>query len=308
LTTLPAVTGDASAPAATDIESVEVTVDPTQPLRNNFLLRVTDALSGYLTNVVNNVSTINTTIFGPGGIDAPGGGIQEQVNTNTSDISTNTSNISQNTSDIADNTSAIQNSVAELGFINMFFGTVAPTGWLIANGTTLGSTASAAANNDDSYEALWKHIYDSTSDTDHPVSGGRTTRDADWTANKTITLPNYSGRTPFGFDSGDADFNALGKAGGAKERTLAAANLPEHTHDAGTHTHGFDAPVLVPNDIVVQSGAGTTVTEVGSWNPTQDSKLTDAASGDTSGITGGTTNDPVDIKNPYSVVNFIIKY
>jgi microcystin-dependent protein len=53
--------------------------------------------------------------------------------------------------------------------------------------------------------------------------------------------PNLRGRFIVGFDAGDADYNAVGKLGGAKQVTLTAAQMPSHSHgvnDPG-HSHTY---------------------------------------------------------------------
>lgn len=46
----------------------------------------------------------------------------------------------------------------------------------------------------------------------------------------TFNLPDMRGRVPVGLDVGQAEFNALGNAGGAKTHTLTEAEMPSHTH------------------------------------------------------------------------------
>jgi microcystin-dependent protein len=89
------------------------------------------------------------------------------------------------------------------------------------------------------------------------VLGGRgTSAEADYDANKTITLPDYRGRVPVGmsamgasnssilngvgFDQGNSQ--SIGSYGGDGVVTLTTAQLPIHSHNAttasnGAHTH-----------------------------------------------------------------------
>jgi microcystin-dependent protein len=53
--------------------------------------------------------------------------------------------------------------------------------------------------------------------------------------------PLRAGRVVVGYNASDADFNAIGKTGGAKTHTLTAAEMPVHSHgmdSAGFHSHG----------------------------------------------------------------------
>ncbi|MBX3583550.1 MAG: hypothetical protein KF810_16820 [Rhizobiaceae bacterium] len=131
----------------------------------------------------------------------------------------------------------------------------APTGWVRANGRTIGSAASGAseranADCEDLYLLLWNN-------TTLSVAGGRGgTANGDWAADKAINLPDLRGRVVIGPDSfGNsaagrvtdanlgADSDTLLSAGGAETHTLIVAELPEHTHDAAVtdpgHTHAL---------------------------------------------------------------------
>ncbi len=50
-----------------------------------------------------------------------------------------------------------------------------------------------------------------------------------------------AGRVLVGFDSGDSDFDASEKTGGAKTITLTESQLPAHTHVQNSHNHTQDA-------------------------------------------------------------------
>lgn len=110
--------------------------------------------------------------------------------------------------------------------------TAAPTGWLMFNGDTVGSATSGAAqasvNNRNLFVALWT----SFSNTDAPVSGGRgASAVADWTANKTITLPDLRGRSIIGTGTGTGlTARAHGVRVGAEAHTLSEAEMPLHGH------------------------------------------------------------------------------
>jgi hypothetical protein len=122
------------------------------------------------------------------------------------------------------------------------------SGWVRANGRTVGSATSGAterANAD--AEPLFLHLW--AADTNLAVSGGRGgSAAADWAANKTIALPSARGRGLFGLsDMGNTDTGALlggtfafgngttlGSYGGTSVHTLLEAEMPAHDHGGST--------------------------------------------------------------------------
>jgi len=82
----------------------------------------------------------------------------------------------------------------------------APEGWLICSGAAVSRTT---------YADLFAII--------------GTTYGAGDNVN-TFNLPNLKGRAPFGFDSAQGEFNALGKTGGEKSHTLTITEMPSHSH------------------------------------------------------------------------------
>jgi hypothetical protein len=130
-----------------------------------------------------------------------------------------------------------------------YWGSTLPAGYVWANGQTIGSATSGAtgrANADtvNLFTALWN----ASTNTELPVSSGRgASAAADFAANKTITLPDKTGRTSIGRDTmGGAaatnrvtngisglDASVFAKAGGNQ-------NSQQHAHnttDPG-HAHG----------------------------------------------------------------------
>lgn len=147
-----------------------------------------------------------------------------------------------------------------------YCGTTAPTGWVRANGRTIGNASSNAverANADTS--GLYTVIWNSYSNTICPIqdsAGTPTARGvsaaADYAANRRLTLPDLRGRAVFGLDdmgnsaagrlgSVIASQTTLGSSGGTETVTLDATMIPAHTHSlsvSGTtsgqsadHTH-----------------------------------------------------------------------
>lgn len=145
------------------------------------------------------------------------------------------------------------------GVMQPYLGNTAPSGWVRANGLTIGNASSGAteyahADTEDLFMLLWNTY----SNTICPVSSGRgASAAADYAANKTITLPDLRGRTVFGMDDmGNSAASRIGtivnglvngSSGGTETVTLATTNLPSHTHgvsgvtgtESAFHTHTY---------------------------------------------------------------------
>lgn len=117
-----------------------------------------------------------------------------------------------------------QSTLLPTGVALSYSGTSAPTGWLLLNGDTLGSAASTATQKSDDYQTLFELLWDSMADAEAPVDGGRgASANADWTANKKITMPDARGKSAFGLEAtatlltsavAGFDGDVLGKTGG----------------------------------------------------------------------------------------------
>ena len=108
----------------------------------------------------------------------------------------------------------------------------ADPGWLLANGDTIGSAGSSATQASADNEALFLFIWNNYDDTRNPVVGGRgASAEADWAANKAITLPNRNGRVGVGAGAA-AGLTAreAGDTGGAETVALTAAQNGPHDH------------------------------------------------------------------------------
>ena len=142
------------------------------------------------------------------------------------------------------------------GDLKVRYGTGALSGFVRANGRTIGSATSGAterANSDT--QALFEYLW--TNDANLAVSGGRgASANADWVANKTIALPDWRGRAIAALDDmGNsaagrltssyfgATATTLGAAGGSESHTLTEAQLPALTKNLSLtdpgHTHGI---------------------------------------------------------------------
>jgi microcystin-dependent protein len=162
--------------------------------------------------------------------------------------------------------------ILQTGDIKAVYGTGVLSGFVRANGRTIGSATSGAterANADT--QALFVYLW--VADANLAVSGGRgASAAADFAANKTIALPDLRGRVIAGLDgmgsslagrigSGAGSFgvnnDTLGKAGGAEVHTIVTANLPPYT-PSGTISGGT---ITFPSVAVASSaGGGNSIT------------------------------------------------
>lgn len=94
-------------------------------------------------------------------------------------------------------------------------GATAPPGWLIEDGAAVSRAT---------YAALFAEI-----GTTYGAGNGTTT----------FNVPDSRKRVPVGLDASDADFDTLGKTGGAKTHTLITAEMPAHSHPVRKGTAGL---------------------------------------------------------------------
>lgn len=106
----------------------------------------------------------------------------------------------------------------------------------------------------------------------------------------TFNLPNLEGRFPIGYKSSDTDFNMLGKKGGSKTHTQTENEIAPHTHTPYNSNAQFTAQIWAGGGIDPSNGGA------GSWGGYVHS---------TTGSTG--EGEPMDIMNPYIVLNYCIK-
>jgi hypothetical protein len=148
------------------------------------------------------------------------------------------------------------------GDIKVRYGTGALAGFVRSNGRTIGSGSSGAserANADcqDLFEYLW------TEDANLTVSTGRgASAAADWSANKTIALPDWRGRAISALD--DMGNSAAGRLTatyfGTAATVLGAASSSESNNVILTHTHTADAVANHQHFTVFDDTSGTTLT------------------------------------------------
>lgn len=180
--------------------------------------------------------------------------------------------------------------IAQTGDIKKRYGLGSHTGWVRCNGNSIGSSVSGAterANAD--AQALFQYLWGI--DANLAVSGGRGgTSLADWNANKQIALPDGRGTSFVGMDDMGATSagrltatyfgtaaTVLGARGGSESNTLAASQIPAHSHpntlsDPG-HVHPFNFNVAV-------------ISPGGSWGAAPPAIQTTISSTASSGING----------------------
>lgn len=151
----------------------------------------------------------------------------------------------------------------DTGDVKWTLNSSATAGWIIVNSAvfTLSKSGSggsyAAADAEPLYTALWN----STTNTEAPVSSGRgANAAADFAAGKTITLPPLPGRAPIGAGSGSGITTRVnGGSGGAETHALSTAELASHYHSAAmydpTHVHGVSHNAAAANSSTTGGGA-----------------------------------------------------
>lgn len=150
-----------------------------------------------------------------------------------------------------------------------YCGTVAPTGFVLESGRTIGSVASNATERANADTAsLYTLLWNSSTNTELIIqdsAGTPTTRGAsaanDFAANKRLPLPDGRGRTDVGKDNmggstagrmtvasflGTTQFNT----GGTETHTLTSAQLAAHSHPMPhTHTIAHDHTITHTHDM-----------------------------------------------------------
>jgi len=121
-----------------------------------------------------------------------------------------------------------------IGSVQMFAGSVAPSGYLICDGSAISRTT---------YSALFNVI-----GIGYGAGNGSTT----------FNLPNLKGRVPVGLDNSQSEFDTLGKSSGEKTHLLTTPEMPSHNHtfQAWNNTN-TDTSDIFTNDWRLDPGSGT---------------------------------------------------
>lgn len=178
--------------------------------------------------------------------------------------------------DVYNGTGWDEYAAAGAGDVKMYAGVsgTIPGGWLECNGAEVSKTT---------YAALWTafgstHLYGTPGD---PTNN--------------FLLPNMKGRFPAGYDSGDADYNTVGKTGGEKKHAIAAAELPAM---ASSGTHGHAVPGSADAALLVPSGSNQAATKDHTHTISGDGAHTHTYTG---------TGDEHENRPPYVTFLFLIK-
>jgi hypothetical protein len=165
--------------------------------------------------------------------------------------------------------------VIATGDLKARYGTGVLSGFVRANGRTIGSATSGAterANAD--CQILFQYLWDT--DANLTVSTGRgASSAADWAANKTIALPDWRGRTLAGLDdmgnsaagvltSASTGFGAqggnpivLGNGGGAQSHSLTLTQLPSGITSSGSNNISVNSTSVTLTNVTQSSRANS---------------------------------------------------
>lgn len=211
------------------------------------------------------------------------------------DTVSTTDTLSSGFNKVNDNFTEVYASIIQAGFIIDYVGSSAPTGWLVCNGSTIGSAASSAtgrANADT--ETLFNLLWNNWANDQAAVSGGRgASSTVDFAANKTIAIPDLRGNVSAGIGSGA--FSLIGNTFGEVVHTLIIDEIPA----PGDHIHN-NPSVLDISQYQMAAAGGDLSVQLNSGSTT--SAFTDNANGYPSA--GGGAHNNI---QPTIVLNKIIK-
>ena len=176
---------------------------------------------------------------------------------------------------------SLQELLVPAGTVATFARSTAPSGWLAANGNTIGNASSNATHAAATYEALFTVLWDNWTNTDLPIltsGGAASTRGADaatdFAANKRLPLPNLNGI----FIRGAGSAQTIG--GNSYSGTFAQKQADTFR----AHTHTYDRYFALRGGFAGDAGD--------KWAST---------AADSTGSTGGTETRPANIALLYCI-------
>jgi len=184
-------------------------------------------------------------------------------------ITVASANIVDGTIALADLATAVANALVPVGSVQAFAISTAPSGWLAANGNTIGSASSGATNASADYSALFSVLWDNWTNTNLPIldsAGAASTRgvsaSADFSANKRLPLPNLQGIFIRG--SGSQTISGTNFSGTFAEKQ--SHQIADHRHDMpegyniGSSSNGAYAKAATGGGTALPTDGVSTVT------------------------------------------------
>ena len=143
------------------------------------------------------------------------------------------------------------------GDVKLTFKTVADNSWVMMNDGTIGNTASGASYPLAECHGLYLLLWANVSDAYCTVTGGRTTAEGDWTANKRMLLPKSLGRALAIAGSGAGlSGRALGQTLGEEAHTLTVGEQQNMGVSVGVST-SVNVSVSVYSNVSVYTEFGS---------------------------------------------------
>lgn len=138
-----------------------------------------------------------------------------------------------------------------VGVMIPYLGTSAPTGFLLANGDSIGDASSLATRKSANYKELFKLLWNACINNDAALSAfdassvaidfsdpGVADADTAWAGHYIIHLPDMTGKIPVGVNSSGTYGESIYKSGGSEETDLSHSHTNNlATGAAGTHSH-----------------------------------------------------------------------
>jgi hypothetical protein len=209
---------------------------------------------------------------------------------------------------------AVQNALVPAGAVQPFARSTAPSGWLAANGSTIGSASSGATNASADYSALFAVLWDNWTNTDLPIldsAGAASTRgasaSADFAANKRLPLPDLCGIFVRG--SGSQTISGTSYSGTFAAKSADALKTHTHTFSATSGGESLQHGHTV-NSIITTGfgGSSANITTGGGGYRIDNVATTFNGSGHTHSVSGTTGNPSTGTSTETRPANIALLY